>query len=58
MIIFYSGEGTAASPELVLQNRANVMLTFHKFHKKGKPDSRFAKIIQARRKKDAKRPPV
>jgi len=48
-IIFYSGCSSIASqPEVVLGTEANVMLTYHDFHKKNKPDSRFRRILEAR----------
>ena len=48
-IIFYSGSSSVASqPEVVLGKEANVMLTYHDFFKKNKPDSRFRRILKAR----------
>lgn len=48
-IIYYSGVGSTDSlPEVVLGERANVMLTYHFFSKKNKPDARFARILRGR----------
>lgn len=51
MIVYYSGEGSRSNPEIVLQDRANIMLTFHDFSDSGKPNSRFRDIIDARKRK-------
>ena len=56
IIIYYSGEGSKANPELTqsLGTDANVMLTFHDMHQAGKkkpaavPTKRFAEILTAR----------
>lgn len=51
MIIYYSGEGSRSNPEIVLADKANLMLTFATYEKKGQPDKRFQAIIDARRLK-------
>lgn len=52
--IYYSGEGGyEADPEYVLQERCNVMLTFHPMRVKG-PTRRFKWILRSRRKRDKK----
>lgn len=40
-----------ARPEVVLKDKAHLMLTFINFKRRNKPDSRFRKIIKARKKK-------
>ena len=48
-IIYYSGVASLASlPEVVLGDRTNIMLTYHDFSNKNKPDSRFRRILRAR----------
>lgn len=49
--VFYSGEGSRSNPEIVLRERANLMLTFwDMFIREGRPTKRFKKIIKARKK--------
>jgi hypothetical protein len=48
MIIYYSGEGHHGNPEVVLQNEANVMLTFHKSSGKD-VENRFLAIHKKRK---------
>lgn len=56
MILFYSGEGSRANPEIALGDEANLMLTFHDFHKSGnKPTSRFRRILKVRKRKANKK---
>lgn len=49
MIIYYSGEGSRANPEITLGNDANLMLTYIDFAKAQKPTKRFRDIIKARK---------
>lgn len=55
LVIFYSGEGSKSNPEITLGDQANLMLTYFVFHKNGKPDSRFQRILDARKKKRKKK---
>jgi len=55
MIIYYSGSGSPSNPEVVLRDDANIMLTYHDFHKHNRPDTRFAKIIKKRKKRKGKK---
>lgn len=48
MIIYFSGNGVS-HPEIVLGEKACVMLTY--FNNQGKPEPRFQRILNARRKK-------
>lgn len=57
--IFYSGEGSRSNPEIVLQDEANLMLTFHDFYKRfrdgrARPSKRFRAILKKRRPQKAK----
>lgn len=50
MIIYFSGNGgTKANPEHTLGTEANIMLTYATYHKSGKPDKRFRRILKARK---------
>lgn len=46
MIIYYSGEGSRANPEIVFGDRATLMLTYHDMHSNNEPTKRFARIIE------------
>ena len=48
MKIYYSGEGHHGNPEIVLGDRANVMLTFYKSHPN--IERRFRRIWKKRMK--------
>lgn len=49
LIIYYSGEASRANPEIVLGDKANVMLTFYDMFKKGcTPTRRFGAILRSR----------
>ncbi len=50
MILYFSGEGSNSNPELVLGNKANIMLTYADYHGKKKLKKRFRKILKSRRK--------
>ena len=48
MIIYYSGNGSKAEPEITLGDRANIMLTYQHFVRDNKPNTRFAAIVKVR----------
>lgn len=53
MKIFYSGEGSRSNPEIILREKANLMLTFFDCFQRGNhPTKRFHKIIRARKMRD------
>lgn len=55
LIIFYSGSAsTKSGPEADLKEKANIMLTFHDMHKSGKPDARFGRVVDARKRRNKK----
>lgn len=57
MIIFFSGDGTAASdPEIVLGDKANIMLTAHASLGRKRPHPRFRAVYRARKAKGAAAP--
>lgn len=49
-IIYYSGEGSKANPEITLQDDATIMLTYVDFRVRGKPTKRFKRILKVRKK--------
>ncbi len=52
MIIFYSGVGYSwSNPEVLLQDEANIMLTFDHSKKTMKPNKRFRKVLKQRKRK-------
>lgn len=51
LIIFFSGDGTRANPEIVLGKECTLMMTYVEFAKKNQPHRRFRWIIRARKKK-------
>lgn len=52
MIFFHSGDGSSYSqPEIMLGDKATLMLTFYGQHKKLKPNRRFKNILQARKRR-------
>lgn len=57
MILFYSGGNSPVTrPENVLKDEADIMLTYHTFHKRNKPDKRFQEIIDKRLEAQGKPP--
>lgn len=51
MILYLSGEENRTRPEVVLKDRANVMMTFYLVCKEGgKPDKRFGILLKHRQK--------
>lgn len=55
MLIYYSGEGSKSNPEITLQDKANIMLTYGDMHKKNRPTKRFRVILKARKRKKGKK---
>lgn len=52
LIVFYSGRDGVSEPEVILGDRANVMLTYALATRtNGKPAVRFRRILKARRRK-------
>lgn len=52
MRMYYSGEGSRSNPEIILRDKANIMLTFwDSFIREGRPTKRFKAIIRARKKR-------
>jgi hypothetical protein len=49
MIVYYSGEGAKANPEITLQDDAALMLTYVDFCARGRPTPRFKRVLQVRR---------
>ena len=55
-IIYYSGEENKGNPEIVLQDKANVMFTYYEVHKgKGKPPIRLKRVLDRRMKRGKRR---
>lgn len=52
MILYYSGVGHSwSNPEVLLGDKANIMLTFDHSKKTGRPNKRFRRVLKARRKR-------
>lgn len=51
LLLYYSGEENKGNPEIVLQDKANVMFTFFDVHKnKGKLPVRMKRVFKKRKK--------
>lgn len=54
VVIYASGEENLGRPEVVLGDKSNIMLSYHKYNATGRPDKRFRQILKSRKKRHGK----